>query len=194
MTADEVPDLYPSEPRPVRLMNTIWADKGRGHDALTTTGRLDQWARQCGIETPGPLGDGDLLRARELRDALRRIAATAVGDERPAALVGDLTIEDALATLNGFTATCVPELRQGDGHGFHRDWRFGSDGFDRELAVIALEAADLFSERPEVRLGACYGPGCVLYFHRSHPRRGWCSAGCGNRARVARHYRRHAST
>ncbi|MEV8411642.1 CGNR zinc finger domain-containing protein, partial [Streptomyces niveus] len=28
------------------------------------------------------------------------------------------------------------------------------------------------------------------FFVRSHPRREWCSADCGNRARVARHYRR----
>jgi predicted RNA-binding Zn ribbon-like protein len=192
VTADEVPDLYPSEPRPVRLMNTIWADRSGVHDALTTTGRLGLWARRCGIETPGPLGDGDLLRARELRDALRRITAAAVGDERPAAVAAGLTVEDALATLNDITGSCAPELRRGDGHGFHRGWRFGAGGFERELAAIALEAADLLSEGPEIRLGACYGPGCVLYFHRSHPRRGWCSAVCGNRARVARHYRRHA--
>jgi predicted RNA-binding Zn ribbon-like protein len=30
-----------------------------------------------------------------------------------------------------------------------------------------------------------------LYFVKRHPRREWCSAGCGNRARVARHYHRH---
>ncbi|WP_317183827.1 CGNR zinc finger domain-containing protein [Intrasporangium sp.] len=40
---------------------------------------------------------------------------------------------------------------------------------------------------------ACYGPGCVLYFVREHTRREWCSAGCGNRARVARHYHRTRS-
>ena len=29
---------------------------------------------------------------------------------------------------------------------------------------------------------------CVQYFVKDHPRREWCSAACGNRARVARHY------
>ncbi|MFD2356647.1 CGNR zinc finger domain-containing protein [Nonomuraea ferruginea] len=28
----------------------------------------------------------------------------------------------------------------------------------------------------------------MLYFLRDTPRREWCSAGCGNRARAARHY------
>ncbi|MEU8804151.1 CGNR zinc finger domain-containing protein [Spirillospora sp. NPDC048819] len=193
MASDDVPDLYPSEPRPVRLMNTIWADKAGTHDALATVGQLDRWVRQCGIPTVGPLGEADLLRARELRDALRRLAATVANDERPAAVDAGLSVDRALATLNGFTAPSAPELRRDGEGGFHRDWRFSVDGFGRELAALALEAGELLSERPEVRIGACYGPGCVLYYHRSHPRRGWCSAGCGNRGRVARHYRRHAN-
>jgi hypothetical protein len=41
------------------------------------------------------------------------------------------------------------------------------------------------------RLRACQAPGCVLYFVKDHPRREWCSTACGNRARAARHYRRH---
>lgn len=49
----------------------------------------------------------------------------------------------------------------------------------------------LFAGPDQERLKACLAPGCVLYFMQNHPRREWCSAGCGNRARVARHYRRH---
>jgi predicted RNA-binding Zn ribbon-like protein len=40
------------------------------------------------------------------------------------------------------------------------------------------------------RLRACYAPGCVLYFIKTHPRREWCSVACGNRVRAARHYQR----
>ncbi|MUN35411.1 CGNR zinc finger domain-containing protein [Actinomadura litoris] len=193
MTIDDVPDLYPSEPTPVRLMNTIWAGAGGVHDALSTVGQLERWARQCGIPSTGPLGEDDLLLARALRDALRRLAATVVDDERPAAVDTGLSVDRALENLNGFTASCVPELRREGERGFRRDWRFSVHGFERELVGLALQADELLSERPEIRLGACYGPGCVLYYHRSRSRRGWCSPGCGNRARVARHYRRHAS-
>ncbi|WP_225993278.1 CGNR zinc finger domain-containing protein [Actinomadura rudentiformis] len=42
-----------------------------------------------------------------------------------------------------------------------------------------------------LQLRACLAPGCVLYFLKNHPRREWCTAACGNRARGARHYRRH---
>ena len=182
MPVDDVPDLYPSEPRAVRLMNTIWADKDGVHDALTTVGQLDRWVRQCGIQTGGSLGDNDLLRARELRDALRRLAATAVNDERPAAVDTGLTVDRALTTLNSFTASCVPDLKRESEQEFRRDWRSCADGFERELVALALEAGELLSERPESRLGACYGPGCVLYYHRSHTRRGWCSVTRSNAA------------
>jgi len=55
------------------------------------------------------------------------------------------------------------------------------------LARVALEAQHLLGE-DAATLHACYAPGCVLYFVRSHPRREWCSNACGNRARAARHY------
>jgi predicted RNA-binding Zn ribbon-like protein len=40
------------------------------------------------------------------------------------------------------------------------------------------------------RIRACQAPGCVLFFLAERRRRDWCSPACGNRARVARHYRR----
>ncbi|MFJ5547937.1 CGNR zinc finger domain-containing protein [Streptomyces sp. NPDC093225] len=43
--------------------------------------------------------------------------------------------------------------------------------------------------RPQLR--ACLAPGCVFSYVKQHPRRAWCSAGRGDRARVARHYQRH---
>jgi predicted RNA-binding Zn ribbon-like protein len=71
--------------------------------------------------------------------------------------------------------------------------RRAQDGPDGVLARIAEEAVDLFAGPLRADLRVCRGPGCVLYFLRDHPRREWCSAGCGNRARVARHYHRHRS-
>jgi predicted RNA-binding Zn ribbon-like protein len=59
------------------------------------------------------------------------------------------------------------------------------------LSRIAEQGVELFTGPRRASLRACHAPGCVLYFVRDHPRREWCSAGCGNRARVARHYQRH---
>jgi predicted RNA-binding Zn ribbon-like protein len=185
----EVPDLYPSEPLPVRLMNTVWANRDGVHDSLTTVAQLQQWARQCGVRASTGLSRADLERARSLRDALRRLAAELLDDRRLGAVSDQVTAKEALDVLNGLLATCVPEVRAEDGVGLRRDWRSSASGFERQLALLALEASDLLTQRPA--LGACHGPGCVLYFERAPARREWCSSGCGNRARVARHYRRH---
>ncbi|WNM39110.1 CGNR zinc finger domain-containing protein [Micromonospora halotolerans] len=40
---------------------------------------------------------------------------------------------------------------------------------------------------------ACPAPRCVRYFVKEHPRQAWCKPSCGNRARVSRHYQRHAA-
>ncbi|MFF9032967.1 CGNR zinc finger domain-containing protein [Streptomyces iakyrus] len=37
----------------------------------------------------------------------------------------------------------------------------------------------------------CHAPRRVRYFLTEHPRREWCTPRCGDRARVARHHRRH---
>jgi predicted RNA-binding Zn ribbon-like protein len=189
VTADDVPDLYPSEPLPVRLMNTVWASRSVVHDSLATVAQLQQWARQCGIRPATGLTRADLEHARSLRDALRRLAATVLEDPRPSAVRTDWPAGEALDVLNEFLRTSVPEVVADAGLNLQRSWHSTATGFERELVAIALEAADLLSEGSD-RLGVCHGPGCVLYFERQ-PRREWCSAGCGNRARVARHYHRH---
>ena len=53
-----------------------------------------------------------------------------------------------------------------------------------------LSAVGLLGGADAARLRACYAPGCVLYFVKTHPRREWCSVACGNRVRAARHYQR----
>jgi len=186
---DDVPDLYPSEPLPVRLMNTVWADREGVHDSLASVAQLQQWARQCGVRPATGLSRKDLDRARELRDALRRVAADLLDDRRAGAVANELTAGDALRAINNFLATCTPELQSTGAAGLRLGWRSSVSGFERELVILALEATDILAEG-EAGLGACHGPGCVLYFERAPARREWCSAACGNRARVARHYLR----
>lgn len=182
----DVPVLYLTQPKAVRLMNTVWADRTGAHDSLETLAHLRLWAARAGIGD-GRVDESDLDQARELRDALRRLAADATHDDRPGTVSADLDPEAALAVTNRFLAGCTPVLRH-DGQDYSRVWRSGGvSSFRQELAVLALEGADLLAGQG---LRACGGPGCILYFARSHSRREWCSAECGNRARVARHYQR----
>jgi len=181
------------EPVPVRLMNTIWADRHGVHDALASPADLADWLNEIGADdtVPGITRD-DLVEARELRDALRRLAATCTGDTRPAA--GSATEDPAAAVgaLNDLAAALVPPRLELKG-----DTLEVATPQDRPVAAaladVAIEAMALFTDSAATPLRACFAPGCVLYFVQDHPRREWCSNACGNRARAARHYERHRS-
>jgi predicted RNA-binding Zn ribbon-like protein len=190
VVSDEIADLLPDEPLPVRLMNTVWADRHGVHDDLTTVDQLRHWFGCTGLAGAAQLGPEDLAAFRRLRDAIRRIAAYVTDDDRPAAFAsGDLIA--ALSDLNADAATCAPALVLDERGRPELRWHPGPRPADRSRAELALAAARLLGGAEADQLRACHGPGCVLYFRKDHPRRGWCSAGCGNRARVARHYERH---
>ena len=133
----------------------------------------------------------DVARRRRLRDALRRLAAELTDDPRPAAASAIADRADAITALNETCAlaTAWPALvwpLDGPPRASARTTQPLST-----VAVARLAAqAVLLLTRPSA-LGVCEAPGCVRYVVRDRPRRGWCSAACGNRARVARHYRRH---
>jgi predicted RNA-binding Zn ribbon-like protein len=184
---------------PVALMNTIWADRDGVHDALDAGGA--EWlVRTADVLVADVSGDGarreadveeGVLRLRRLRDAVRRLAAELTDDDRPEAASAITDRHAALAVVNETCAlaTASPALvwpRDAPPRAVARTTQPPSL---LAVARLAAQAVDLLA-RPSA-LGACEAPGCVLYFLRDHPRRRWCSAGCGNRARVARHYRRH---
>ena len=185
--------LAPAEPLPVRLMNTIWADRHGIHDALTTRDHLSEWFRMVGLGTePIAAGGADLNTARGLRDALRRLAVLLTEDSRPAATVTD-DLGAAVRQVNS-VASAAPghRLRLGDGV-LVRDTAPSGRSARAALAAVATEAIDLLTGPDAQLLRACYAPGCVIYFVKDHPRREWCSTTCGNRARAARHYARRTS-
>jgi len=186
------PWLLPEEPAPVRLMNTVWADREGLHDALSTPDALAAWLAAVGLPVPAPVDRADLARALRLRDALRRLAAVVAtpDDQADAACQAD----EAAAVVNATLALDPrPPSLVHAGSGWHLVTPPPAE-VGQALARLAAEAAGLVAE-PVPRLRACHGPGCVLFFVQDHPRRAWCSAACGNRARVARHYarRRHPS-
>lgn len=176
--------VLPGEPAPVRLMNTVWADRAGVHDALTDVDDLRVFLRALGARDLGEVTPGDLAAARRLRDALRRLAADVTDDGRLSAAT-ELGETDAVRVVNA--ALPRPRLRR-----TASGWLLGADdegGVGAVLAAVARDGAALVADagRP---LRACRAPGCVLYFVRDHPRQEWCSVACGNRARAARHYRR----
>ena len=191
---------------PVELVNTVWADRDGVHDALATPASALAWVRavrdRLGPRPPavdewvqGAPAGLDVAAAedlRRLRDALRRLAADATGDTRTTGPA----VPDRRAALDVLDRACAAaptwsSLTWPDGGAPHRVVHGDAPAASVLLAGLAEDGVAFFAGEQASLLRACHGPGCVLYFTQQHPRREWCSAGCGNRARVARHYRRH---
>src|SRR5438105_14056069 len=179
---------YPrlGEPLPIELAHTILAQAGQPRDGLTTSAQLRGWLRANGQSFPRGLrttADAQLEQFRALRSAVRALFGAAVEDAQPPAA--------CIALINELSAA-APTYRR-------LDWRRHAvpastlvetaDPAVSALAIVARATIALLagSERDLVRL--CGAPGCVLFYLKDHPRREWCSAACGNRARVARYYR-----
>ncbi len=183
--------VLPDEPPPVRLMSTIWADADGPHDDLRTTADVDDWLDAVGVDRAGAHAtERELTTARALRDAVRLLAAHVTADDRPGAAASAAGVAAALDQVN-VTAAALPAPRLA-----LRDGRLelgppgGPSPVTSGLAQVAEQAVALLGGEEAGRLRACYAPGCVLYFVKTHPRRAWCSVACGNRVRAARHYRR----
>jgi len=185
---------------PIELMNTFWSDRHGVHDSLGSVGDAQRWITLVSprLDAPArsnaaPLDDDGLRRLRDLRDAVRRVAAERTGDPREQARSPMADLGTAVQTINDSArlAQIRPMLELTEAGGIVE--RAETSGASDALLVsaIANEAIELFGPWDDLDLRACLAPGCVLYFIKDHPRREWCSNGCGNRARAARHYARH---
>jgi predicted RNA-binding Zn ribbon-like protein len=191
-------ELPSGEPLPVELMNTVSFDGAAVRDALATDAGVAAWlsasADRITTETEMSL-DGAALsvtpdQVRDLRDALRTLAAEVTQDPRPPATAAGLTREKAIADLNALARTWPELVWPGDGAP-GRTYRADGTAVDLVVGLIAHQGVELFAGSGRERVRACLAPNCLLFFFKQQTRREWCSPECGNRARVARHYERH---
>ncbi|MEU0600657.1 ABATE domain-containing protein [Streptomyces sp. NPDC006393] len=189
------------EPLPVELMNTVSLDRGRTCDALDSDAGAAAWLRAVAhrLGTEASAEDDQLSEdavrpvagaLRALRDALRQLAAEATQDPRPPATAAELARPEAIATLNALAQTWAQLVWPTDGRP-SRVYRGPGTVADVAVQLIAHQAVELFAGPDLDRLRPCLAPNCPLFFVKNHARREWCSPACGNRVRVARHYRRH---
>lgn len=176
------------EPPAIELGNATYVVRGQLRDGLQTLEHLAAWLRDMRPRLAVPLTDDDLHGmteddlglARELRDTIRALAEAAVNGREPAPHVVDTLNQHARRSPRWRELRIDPEPSVAV-------CSVGRPGA-AALAALADDAISLFAGPLRHELRACQGPGCVLYFVRDTPRREWCSAGCGNRARAARHY------
>ncbi len=188
-----VPPLH-GEPLPLEFVNTVFPVRGVLTDGFRTPDHLAWWLRSCrgSLATPLPDDAVDSLSAVDvqsfvmLRDASRRLIDAFVNHHE--ADSWDVAHLNRAITMD----RCWPLLC----------WNAG----ERPVAVHVTTAAPLIAVQSEIAHAtlllltgssgvepkACTAPGCVFFFDHARSRREWCSTGCGNRARAARHYaRRH---
>jgi predicted RNA-binding Zn ribbon-like protein len=170
----------------VDLINTVATPgSATGDDLLSADRGAEAWWRLQGTRVPG--GDPpDIGALRRLRSALRDLIEALV-DERPVP-------QRAVSDLNFFMRSAPASTRlrlTGTGLRAERHWHREFGG-NPQLAFIATQAAEFLSDPSKVRrLRRCANPACSMIFVAVNPQRSWCAPGvCGNRARVARHYRR----
>jgi predicted RNA-binding Zn ribbon-like protein len=182
--------VLPGEPLPVRLMSTIWADAGGVHDDLLASADLDAWLDAVGIDRAGArTTESELAQARVLRDAVRELAGYLTRDSRTAAPALSSVAAAARKVNTAAAQLPVPSLTLREGR-LARGTTAAGSPVTAGLAHAAELTIELLGGSGAAELRACYAPGCVLYFVKSHPRREWCSVACGNRTRAARHYQK----
>ncbi|MGW5970819.1 CGNR zinc finger domain-containing protein [Streptomyces sp. NPDC055186] len=188
-------DLPPlnGEPLPLEFANTVYPVRGALMDTFRTPEHLAWWLRSCADRLPVKLPDAALAHVSPvdircftlLRDATRRLIDAYVGRGEPDPW--------DVANLNRAAGMDRPlPLLQ---------WPTGGRPSAVDVtttpplltvqAVIAQSVVGLLAGTTGVEPRPCTAPGCVFFFNHARSRREWCSAGCGNRARAARHYARH---
>ena len=170
----------------VDLINTVAAPGSAvTNDLLSAERGTAAWWWIERARVPGE-GLPDIQALRRLRSALRDMIEALV-DDGPVPLA-------AVSDLNFFTQSAPASTRLVlTGAGLHTQILWHPEyGGNPRLAFIAAQAAQFLSDPSNVsRLRRCANPACSMIFAAVNPRRSWCApAVCGNRARVARHYRR----
>lgn len=177
------------EPLAIELHNTHYAVPGRALiDGLADDNSTRAWLAGLTPWLPHTRTNSRSVPRTELIE-LR----STVREALHAIVAGDQPTRESLASLNAFSAR-APSWRVAR---WQRDSvpiiesEFGTATHEEILlATLATSTIELLTGPQSADIRACGAPGCVLLYLKNHPRRGWCSAACGNRARQARHYRR----
>ena len=164
----------PGELETVRLfVNTL--HENLANEELDSPETLRVWLKQHGVAT-GRFRPADLRRAREVREALRRLMLTNNGAPPEPAAVDLLNQAAARAKLGAALAD-------------HSSWRLepGRDGIDRSLGELLAIVFRSMSDGTWQRLKACGNPECeyAFYDHSKNHSGRWCKMEvCGNIAKA----------
>jgi predicted RNA-binding Zn ribbon-like protein len=177
-----------AEGRPVNLLTDFddfmsWLVEANVLDAPQAKEIVTSWGGRREAEKT-------VARALEFRAALRHMVERLVtGKSVPVATIA--LINDLLNNQTGYA-----ELRRTRG-GFEKRIHANFNEPGHLLLPVAESACDLLCYSDFTLIKKCENDACVLFFYdttKNHSRR-WCSmSACGNRMKVAAHYRRLRGT
>ena len=176
------------EPLGLDLLNTTWIDRGNRRDMLDDLDGTRQWMVEAGLAPAAGDPAGQPAAGEPAGESVRRSLVAA--REAIRAHVDDPGSESARVALNEVLSwgRTRPVLGpEGPGTANEMDDPSRRAGWAAAVNYLELLAGDAS------RIRRCAHPECVLYFYDTSPKRSrrWCSmAGCGNRAKAARHYAR----
>jgi predicted RNA-binding Zn ribbon-like protein len=153
-------------------------------ERLRVPGDLDRWLRAAGMRTAAAATARDLGDARELREAIYRLARSVLSERAPH--------DRDVAELNAWARR--PPLAPQLDDNLQRGWAPARPV--AALTLVAREAVELLSGPDRELIRECAAaPACsLLYLDRSRgQRRRWCEMErCGSRAKMADYRRRQA--
>ncbi len=173
----------------VDFANTVACEACQVDDALARPRSLADWLRgrtELGVRQ---VSRDELRQLREFRLRLRELLSAAVDQRRPP----QSAIEAINGSLGRFRIHASVDWRRG--RWTLREARAAPDRVTRITGPVAASAIRILSGRERGRLCECRGRGCAHFLLARNRTQIWCSpSGCGNRARVARHYWRLRSS
>jgi predicted RNA-binding Zn ribbon-like protein len=172
------------EPLAIDLADTLMLVTSPPTDLLTDEAQARQFWDLQRDRLPAGSSAPNLASTRRLRAAIRALL--------DARLVNHAPPLDAVEIVNAVAAAAPgsPHLAAG-GENLAASWRWHADDPQAlALAAAARSVIEVLTSNTG-RLRRCANPACSMLFLAESTRRQWCTPNvCGNRARVARHYRR----
>lgn len=171
----------------IDFANTVACEACRTSDGLAAPEDFVRWSQAHAALSRLPVSEVVLHDLRGLRRDLREMFENHVEGTPPRPVL--------LRRLNRWLGSSPTHLRAAFSKG---GWRFEEvaesmrpgQRWEREMALAAVS---LLAGPHAERIRKCEAPGCEHFLLSRTRGQRWCSpTGCGNRVRVARHYRRRA--
>lgn len=169
------------EPVSLDLLNTVWTDATGWHDLLADQLGLRVWLVSNGLADRAPASEDSRVALLQARDVISAHLNNPTAPASTGALNALLARGVLTRTLTGHGPATRPQVQ---------------DPAQLAAWTAAEDYLQLLARDP-ARVRRCAHPDCVLHFYDTSPRgdRRWCSmAGCGNRAKAARHHARTRQT